>query len=88
MSLWKRLDAGGSEGSARLEKVKEFQLTRGMSGVYNGNEIHAIAYPAGSVFVRVTGCDLDTVERLRYDVAKGTVKSEKAASLVHAGQNG
>jgi hypothetical protein len=88
MSLWKRLDGGGGDGSAKLEKVKDYQLTRGVSGVYNGSEIHAIAYPAGAVFVRVTGCDLDTVERLRYDVAKGTVKSEKAASLLHAGQTG
>jgi len=88
MSLWKRLDAGSSAGSAKVEKVKEFKLTRGVSGVYSGNEIHSIAYPAGAVFVRVTGCDLDTIERLRYDVAKGTVKAEKSATLIHAGQNG
>ena len=88
MSMWKRLDGGGDSGSAKLEKVKEITLTRGVSGVYNGHEIHSIAYPADAVFVRVTGCDLDTIERRRYDLAKGTVRAEKSASLVHAGQTG
>jgi len=88
MSLWKRLDAGGGDGAAKLEKVKEFTLSRGDAGVYNGSEIHAIAYPAGSVFVRVTGCDLDQIERLRYNVAEGTVKTEKSATLLQHGVTG
>ena len=87
MSLWKRLDGEG-EGSARLEKVKEYRLTRGKAGVYNGNEIHSIAYPAGAVFVRVTGCDLDQIPRLRYDLARGTAKAEQSASMLHAGTAG
>lgn len=88
MSLWKRLDDGGGEGQAKLEKVKEYQLTRGKAGVYNGSEIHAIAYPAGAVFVRVTGCDLDLIPRRRYDVAQGVVRTEQSASMLHAGTSG
>lgn len=88
MSLWRRLDGGGGEGGAKLEKVTEYRLTRGKAGVYNGHEIHSIAYPAGAVFVRVTGCDLDTIPRRRYDVASGTVKTERSASMLHAGTAG
>jgi hypothetical protein len=81
MTVWKRLDDGKTAGKAKLEKDTSYRLTRGKAGVYNGADIHSIAYPAGAVFIRVTGTDLEKVERLRYDVEKGTVVAERRASM-------
>ncbi len=84
MSIWKRLDDGKVEGKARVEKEKTYRLTRGQAGVYNGADIHSIAYPAGAIFIRVTGTDLEKVERLRYDAVKGTVAVERRAGMPSA----
>lgn len=84
MTVWKRLDEGTEAGKAKLEKDKSYRLTRGKAGVYNGADIHSIAYPAGAIFIRVTGTDLEKVERLRYDTDKGTVLAERRASMQNA----
>jgi hypothetical protein len=81
MTVWKRLDDGKEPGKAKIEKDKSYRLTRGKAGVYNGADIHSIAYPAGAIFIRVTGTDLEKVERLRYDPEKGTVVAERRASM-------
>lgn len=81
MTVWKRLDDGREPGQAKLAKDKSYRLTRGKAGVYNGADIHSIAYPAGAIFIRVTGTDLEKVERLRYDLEKGTVVAERRASM-------
>lgn len=71
MSEYRRVDSGAGAGEARLEKVKSYRLEPGRAGVYDVGAIHAIDYPEGSRFVRVTGRDLDHVKRLRYDTAAG-----------------
>ena len=71
MSEYKRLDGGEGEGEAKLEKVKSYRLEPGHAGVYDVGAIHAIDYPEGSRFVRVTGRDLDYVQRLKFDTAAG-----------------
>lgn len=71
MSEFKRLDDGKGEGEAKLEKVKTYRLEPGQAGVYDVGAIHAIDYPEGSRFVRVTGRDLDYVRRLKFDMAAG-----------------
>lgn len=81
MSIWKRLDDGSVPGKASVEKEKSYRLTRGKAGVYNGADIHSIAYPAGAIFIRVTGTDLEKVARLRYDTEKGTVIVERRAGM-------
>ena len=65
MSEYKRLDGGNGAGEAKLEKVKSYRLEPGHAGVYDVGAIHAIDYPEGSRFVRVTGRDLDHVQRLK-----------------------
>lgn len=82
MSEYRRVDAGTGAGEAKLEQTKAYRLEPGHAGVYDVGAIHAIDYPAGSRFVRVTGRDLDLVQRLKYDTQAGkaiTIESESAS---------
>src|SRR3954464_1234033 len=80
MTEYKRLDGGRDAGDARLEKVKSYRLEPGHAGVYDVGAVHAIDYPEGSRFVRVTGRDLDYVKRLKYDMAAGKAITIESAS--------
>ena len=80
MTEFDRLDGGGGPGTARLRQTRHYRLDPGMAGLYDGAEIHAIDYPAGARFVRVTGADLDQVPRLRYDTAAGQAVVIESAS--------
>src|SRR5689334_24577879 len=80
MSEYKRLDGGNDAGEAKLEKVKSYRLEPGHAGVYDVGAVHAIDYPEGSRFVRVTGRDLDHVKRLKYDMAAGKAVTIESAS--------
>jgi len=80
MSVYKRLDGGTDAGDAKLEKVKSYRLEPGHAGVYDVGDVHAIDYPEGSRFVRVTGRDLDHVKRLKYDMAAGKAITIESAS--------
>lgn len=71
MSEYKRLDGGKGAGEASIEKLTTYRLTPGHAGLYDVGAIHAIDYPAGARFVRVTGTDLATVERLKFDAKAG-----------------
>ena len=71
MSEFRRVDGGVDAGEAKLEQVKHYRLEPGHAGVYDVGAIHAIDYPEGSRFVRVTGRDLDYVRRLKFDMAAG-----------------
>ncbi|MGZ3342805.1 MAG: hypothetical protein ACXU9B_23630, partial [Reyranella sp.] len=80
MSEYRRLDGGNGAGEARLEQVKSYRLEPGHAGVYDVGAIHAIDYPEGSRFVRVTGRDLDYVERLKFDTAAGKAITIESAT--------
>jgi len=80
MSEYKRVDGGDDAGDATLEKVKSYRLEPGHAGVYDVGAVHAIDYPEGSRFVRVTGRDLEYVRRLRYDMAAGKAITIESAS--------
>ena len=81
MSEFKRLDGGKDAGDARLEQVKAYRLNPGQAGVYDVGAVHAIDYPEGSRFVRVTGRDLDYVRRLKFDMAAGKAITIESASV-------
>ena len=68
MTEYRRLDGGAGAGKADLEAVRSYRLEPGKAGVYDVGNIHAIAYPADTRMIRVTGKDLDHVERLRFDM--------------------
>ena len=83
MSEYRRLDDGDGAGEAKLEQVKSYRLNPGQAGVYDVRAIHGIDYPEGSRFVRVTGRDLDYVQRLKFDMAAGkaiTIESATAGA--------
>ncbi len=84
MSEFKRLDSGTGAGEAKLEQVKSYRLEPGHAGVYDVGAIHAIDYPEGSRFVRVTGRDLDHVQRLKFDMAAGKAITIESASAGRA----
>ena len=77
MTEWKRSDGQADDGKASLEKDRTYRLERGQAGIFQDHAIHSIAYPAGARFIRVTGVDLQTIERGRYDVEAGTMVVEK-----------
>jgi hypothetical protein len=80
MSEYRRLDGGAGAGAAKLEKVKSYRLEPGHAGVYDVGAIHAIDYPEGSRFVRVTGRDLDHVQRLKFDTTAGKAITIESAT--------
>lgn len=74
MTEWARTDDGAEPGRAALKEVKKYRLTPGNAGIYQDGTIHSIDYPAKSCFVRVTGTNLDRIERVMFDLETGAVK--------------
>ena len=71
MIEWKRVDGGGAR--AELKEVKRYRLNPGQAGIYQDGAIHSIDYPDGARFIRVTGTNLDKIDRVRFDLATGEV---------------
>jgi hypothetical protein len=80
MTEWRRTDGGDGPGPASLQVAKTYRLEPGHAGVYDIRAIHAIDYPDGARFVRVTGADLEQVPRLKFDLAKGEAQVIESAS--------
>ena len=80
MTEYRRRDQGNGAGPAEVEPIKKYRLDPGQAGLYDGAEIHAIDYPAGARYVRVTGTDLDRVPRIRYDQAGKRAEIIESAS--------
>lgn len=74
MTEYRRVDDGAQPGKAKLEETRRYRLNPGEVGVFLCRDIHAIDYPAESRFVRVTGTNLDRIERNAYDLATGEVR--------------
>ena len=74
MKMYNRIGGGEGAGEAKLEVTKEFRLNPGQAGLFDVGEIHMIDHPKGASFVRVTGTDLNHVERLRFDEKRGTAE--------------
>ncbi len=81
MKMYSRVDGGDGAGDAKLEVIKEFRLNPGMAGLFDVGEIHTIDHPADARFVRVTGTDLNAVQRLRYDESRGVAEVIENASV-------
>ena len=74
MSEYNRVDGGEADGDANLEHSRTYRMMPGDVGKFDVREIHAIDYPAGARFVRVTGRPLEQEPRLRFDVEKGEAR--------------
>jgi len=84
MTEWERLDDGTEEGKAQLEPVKKYRLERGQAGIFSDYAIHSISYPGGARFVRVTGVDLDSIKRARFNPEAETMVVEFRNTLQDA----
>ena len=73
MTEYGREDDGSDPKHAKLKVLKKYRLTPGQAGIYQNGAIHAIDYPDKSRFVRVTGTNLDNINRIRIDLKTGEV---------------
>ncbi len=73
MTEWEREDNGAEANKAKLKPVKKYRLLPGHAGIYQDGTIHSIDYPDSSRFVRVTGTNLDNIQRVSFDLATGKV---------------
>lgn len=80
MTEYRRLDDGSEQGKAKLERTKAYRLETGKAVVFEPGVIHELDRPLETRLVRVTGADLNTVHRYRYDPEKGTVKDIPATA--------
>jgi predicted metal-dependent enzyme (double-stranded beta helix superfamily) len=71
MIEWEREDDGPDK--AKLKPVKKYRLLPGHAGIYQDGKIHSIDYPDYARFVRVTGTNLDNINRVRFDLDTGKV---------------
>jgi hypothetical protein len=71
MVEWERV--GGDDKHAELKETKRYRLNPGEAGIYQNGAIHSIDYPDRARFIRVTGTNLDKIERVRFDLATGEV---------------
>jgi hypothetical protein len=74
MTEWEREDDGSDPAHAKLKPVKKYRLMPGEAGIYQDGKIHSIDYPDFARFVRVTGTNLDRIDRVRFDLKTGEVK--------------
>jgi hypothetical protein len=73
MTEWDRIDDGRDPKHAKLKQTKKYRLDPGHAGIFQEGAIHAIDYPDKSRFVRVTGTNLDKINRVRFDLKTGEV---------------
>jgi hypothetical protein len=78
MIEWVREDDGKDPKHAKLKPVKKYRLTPGTAGIYQNGAIHSIDYPDYARFIRVTGTNLDKIERIRIDLKTGEVEQMTA----------
>jgi hypothetical protein len=74
MIEWDRVDGGADPAKAELRPVKKYRLLPGQAGIYQDGKIHSIDYPDYARFIRVTGTNLDNIDRVRFDLKTGTVE--------------
>jgi hypothetical protein len=73
MTEWEREDDGKDPKHAKLKPIKKYRLTPGKTGIYQDGAIHSIDFPDHARFIRVTGTDLDKIDRIKIDLETGAV---------------
>ena len=74
MTVWERTDDRSAAGHAELEDITTFTLEPGKAALFDTGIIHSTAHPKPARWVRVTGTDLDTIERYAYDPERQSMK--------------
>jgi predicted metal-dependent enzyme (double-stranded beta helix superfamily) len=78
MTEYRRVDDQSDPKTAKLEVTRKYRLMPGQAGIFADGAIHSIDYPDASRFVRVTGANLDRIERSSFDLKTGAVKQMAA----------
>jgi hypothetical protein len=78
MIEWAREDDGKDPKHAKLKPVKKYRLSPGTAGIYQNGAIHSIDYPDHACFIRVTGTNLDKIDRIRIDLKTGLIEQMTA----------
>ncbi len=73
MIEWEREDDGADPAHAKLKPTRKYRLMPGHAGIYQDGTIHSIDYPDQARFVRVTGTNLDQINRVRFDLKTGEI---------------
>ena len=79
MTIWSAADDG-------LEPVRTFRLDAGQAGLFDVREIHSIQYAEGAKFVRITGVDMQRVNRRVWDPESGEVREIESVGAGSARQ--
>jgi hypothetical protein len=74
MTVWERTDDRSKDGQATVEDIHHFTLSPGKAALFDTGIIHSTAHPRPARWVRVTGTDLDTIERYAYDPDRHQMK--------------
>ncbi len=74
MKVWERTDDRRRDGHAEVEDINRFLLEPGKAALFDTGIIHSTAHPKPARWVRVTGTDLDTIERYAYDPDRQEMK--------------
>ena len=74
MIEWERAEDGSNPMHAKLKPTKKYRLTPGHAGIYQDGTIHSIDYPDMARFIRVTGTNLDKINRVKFDLKTGEVQ--------------
>jgi predicted metal-dependent enzyme (double-stranded beta helix superfamily) len=84
MTEFDRTDDGSDDEAISLEETRQYRLDPGQVGLFDVGQIHSIQYPDNARFVRVTGVDLDGIDRHAYNLKHRTVKTIHSASAGEA----
>jgi predicted metal-dependent enzyme (double-stranded beta helix superfamily) len=80
MTEWDRVDDGSNDEGIEMKQTKKYRLDPGEVGLFDIGQIHSIEYPDNARFIRVTGVDLDRIDRKAYNLKHKTVKTIRAES--------
>lgn len=79
MTEWERTDDGSDPQTARVKMKKSpYRLNPGQAGIYYGRELHSTATPPNTRYLRITGTDLEHIERLRINAETGKIEHIRA----------
>ena len=73
MTEWERTDDGTDPKKAALKVKRRYRLTPGQAGIFQNGDIHSIDYPENARFIRVTGANLDEIDRVKFDPTSGKI---------------
>lgn len=79
MIEWDRLDDGSDPNTAKVKSRKSYRLNPGQAGVYFARELHSASTSPNTRYLRVTGTDLENIERLRINAETGRIERIRAA---------